>query len=181
MTDFPVETISPPPFLGRLGESNINTTLEAEPTEPAKDTGPVLRALPTPADLQAVDIDAPARPLTTADAHQMYRSYEQAFNAAREASDEPAQVVYRLVAQLCSMGMSPAAPANVWQPLFTFDNGGRSPIAEDFRGEATTIIAGMVGLFPFQPLRHGSPTSAGPMTGRMGHPPQSPSMHTVTW
>jgi hypothetical protein len=121
------------------------STLEAEAIEPAQDAGPVLRTLPTPADLEAVDIDAPARPLTTTDAHQMYRSYEQAFNAAREASDESAQVVYRLVAQLCSMGMSPADPANVWQPLFTFDNGGRSPTAEDFRGEATAIIAGMVG------------------------------------
>ena len=71
--------------------------------------------------------------------------HAQVFKVAKEASGEAAQVVYRLVAQLCSMGMSPADPANVWQPLFTFDDGGRSPIAEDFRGEATTIIAGTVG------------------------------------
>ena len=47
----------------------MTTTLEAKPADPAKGTALVLRTLPTPADLEAVDIDAPARPLTTVDAY----------------------------------------------------------------------------------------------------------------
>jgi hypothetical protein len=121
---------------------------EAEP--PSK---PALRALATAADFDAVDIEAPIRGQDIADAHDLCRLYEQAFVAAQTANDEPAQVVYRLFAQICSMGLHTSDPGNVWQPLFVLADGSRAPVAEDYRGEPTALLAGVVARIESPSLR----------------------------
>ncbi|HUN99048.1 MAG TPA: hypothetical protein VMU69_22805 [Bradyrhizobium sp.] len=118
-------------------DNNLPTRTDAAKSE--------LRTLVTSDDLSAVDFEGPIRGLDTADTQEFYSAYERAFAAACKANDEVAQVVYRLLAQLCSMALRPSDPGDVWTPLFTMANGTRAPVAEDFRGEQTAILATVVG------------------------------------
>jgi hypothetical protein len=111
------------------------------------------QTLVTLSDLEAVDFEAPIRGLAIADAHDCYRVYEQAIVAAREANDETAVIVYRLLAMICSIGMNPSNASNVWVPLFSVANGARTAIAEDFRGEQTLALAAVVDRIVSPPLR----------------------------
>jgi hypothetical protein len=96
--------------------------------------------LPTETDFEFVDFEAPARHSNYADAHDLFGFYEKAFVAARDAGDEPAQAVFRLLGQVCSMVLRPSDPANSWQPLFGYADGTSSPAAEDFRGDQTNLL-----------------------------------------
>jgi hypothetical protein len=118
-------------------------TEEKSPTETKAESSQP-RALVTAADFEAVDFEAPIRGLDTTEAHEFYQAYERAFHAARQANDEVAQTVYRLLAQLCSMTLRPSDPGNIWIPLFTMANGASSPTAEDFRGEQTANLSAIV-------------------------------------
>jgi hypothetical protein len=105
---------------------------------------PELRAIATPDDLEAVDIEAPIRELRLADPHEMFTPYQRAFAAALEAKTEPAQVVYRLLAALCGIVLQPSDRGSPWGPMMTFETG-RSAIPEDFRGEQTVAISTIAG------------------------------------
>jgi cytochrome c5 len=85
-----------------MTEEKSPTETKAERSQP--------RALVTAADFEAVDFEAPIRGLDTTEAHEFYQAYERAFHAARQANDEVAQTVYRLLAQLCSMTLRPPRP-----------------------------------------------------------------------
>lgn len=107
---------------------------EDEPSPPHR-----LR-LPTETDFEFVDFEAPVRQSNFADAHDLFGFYERAFVAARDAGDEAAQAVFRLLGQVCSMVLRPSDPANSWQPLFGYSDGTNSPAAEDFRGDQTSLL-----------------------------------------
>jgi hypothetical protein len=109
-----------------------------------KEAGAPPPRLATKADFEAVDIEAPIRGHDLADAHDMYGLYEQAFAAAKAVNDEPAQAVYLLIGQICSIGLRPSGLGNVWLPLFSFANGERSPVAEDYRGETAKLLGTIV-------------------------------------
>lgn len=126
---------------------------EEKPPEETEAPRPELRTLVTPADLESVDFEAPIRGLDIADAHELYPIYERAFTAARDARDGTAQIVYRLLAQLCSLVLQPSDPGNIWGPLFTLTNGTRAPVADDFRGEQTATLSAIVGRIASLGLR----------------------------
>lgn len=95
---------------------------------------------PTAVDFETVDFEAPVRQSNYADAHDLFGLYEKAFVAARDAGDEAAQAVFRLLGQVCSMMLRPADSANCWQPLFGYADGTNSPAVEDFRGDQTGLL-----------------------------------------
>ena len=109
--------------------------------------------LATKADFDAVDIEAPIRGRELADAHDIYRLYEQAYAAARTANDDSAQTVYLLIAQICSIGLHPSDPGNVWHPLFLLTDGRQSPVAEDYRGETAELLGATVSGIDSSALR----------------------------
>lgn len=115
------------------------------PPEETEPSTPELRSLATVADFDAVDIEAPIRGFETCDAHGFFPAYEHAFVVARDADDEPAQIVYRLFYNLCTIAFHTSDPANVWGPLYVQANGNRAAMPEDFLGEQTATLAAIVG------------------------------------
>ena len=97
----------------------------------------------TDADFKAVDFEAPIRSQNVCDMHEFSVAYEHAFCRAREAGDHTGQAVYRLFYDLCSMTIQASDTGSVWVPLITTTTG-RSPIAEDYRGEQTSTLATVV-------------------------------------
>jgi len=116
-------------------------------------SAPARPRLATKADFDAVDVEAPIRGQELADAHDMYRCYEQAFAAAKTAGDESAQAVYLLLGQICSIMLRPSDPGDVWHPLFSLTNGGHSMTAEDLRGEPTQLLAAIMSEIDSPALR----------------------------
>ena len=117
---------------------------EEQPAEGVTPPIRELRLLATPADLDAVDFEAPICNVETCDAHDFFPVYERAFLAAREADNEPAQVVYRLFHELCVIMLHVSDRANVWGPLWTRGIT-RSCIPDDLRGAQTAALSGIVG------------------------------------
>jgi hypothetical protein len=122
-------------------------------SDDASATEPELRRLVTPADLQAVDLEAPIRGLDLADAHEFYMAYQRAHAAALAANDEACQLVYRLFGDLCGIMLQSSDTGNVWCPIFVLANGSRSAIPEDFREEQTATLAAVVSRIENPALR----------------------------
>ncbi|MDR3488434.1 MAG: hypothetical protein P4M05_26475 [Bradyrhizobium sp.] len=109
--------------------------------------------LATAADFDATDFEAPIRDSNLADAHDMYGLYERAFAAAQAAGDDAGQLVYRLLAQVCSIALRPSDEGNNWLPLLSFTDGTHSPITEDFRGAQTELLRDVAQLSKTPALR----------------------------
>ena len=106
------------------------------------------------ADLEIVDFEAPVRGLATCDPLAFYMAYERAHGElGDQMPNSPQGLVYRLFGHLCSMSNRPTEPGNDWVPLVALANGGRSAVAEDFRGEQTAVLAGVVARIENPALR----------------------------
>lgn len=112
-----------------------------------------LPALVTAADFGAVDFEAPIRALGVADVHEAYPVFQQAFATATKENDESAQIVFRLLQQICSILLQPSDKANPWCALFSFTDGTRSCVPEDFRGEQNEALSSIVGQIGHSGLR----------------------------
>jgi hypothetical protein len=117
--------------------------MDETPPEEIESSSPARHPLATVADFDAVDFEAPIRGLQLADAHELFTPYQRACAAAEEAKAVPAQVVYRLLATLCTIALHPADKGGPWGPMMTFQTG-RTAIPEDFIGEQTITISAIV-------------------------------------
>jgi hypothetical protein len=127
---------------------------EATPSEPTEASAPpARRALVAIADFEAVDFEAPIRDLCVADVHEVFPAYQTAFAAAAEAKDGSAQSVFRLLLEICTIVLQLSDKSSPWCPLFTYTDGSRACMPEDFRGDQTAVLSAIVGRIVSPGLR----------------------------
>lgn len=123
------------------------------PESNADTPDPELSPIVTAAIFEAVDIEAPIRELGIADPHAMFAAYNQAIADGIEAENAPAQRVYILLRDICSIVMQTSNRAAPWVPMVTWANGTRSAIVDDFRGPQTDVLSAIVGQIADAGLR----------------------------
>ena len=94
--------------------------------------------------LDAVDFEAPIRDENTADMFAFYSAYERAYgNLGDRPAEKPVGAVYRLFGSLCSMSNRPSDPGDDWIPFMSVGTV-RSAVADDIRGNQTTVLSNII-------------------------------------
>ena len=114
-----------------------------EPEETPAEPPAAERLVVTPAQFNAVDIEAPIQSLNVGQAHAVADAYNTAQQAAEAAGDTDAAAVYSLLFHICRIALHPERKGDPWG-AFSSGAGWRSAIPADFKGEQAGVIAGLV-------------------------------------